>query len=59
VAEVLPHDAAGPEALSHAIGEVLASASHRSASLALRDDMSTMASVEDLVDRLEAIVSLR
>ena len=54
IATIVDPAAAGPEELSDAISGVLASAAHRAACAALRDEAMSMAGIDDIVESLVA-----
>ena len=54
IATIVDPAAAGPEELREAISDVLASASHRSACAALRDEAMSMTGIDDIVESLVA-----
>jgi UDP:flavonoid glycosyltransferase YjiC (YdhE family) len=56
LATVVDRIAAGPEALRAALSNVLASESHRSACVALQEASAAMASIDDLIEPLVALV---
>ena len=54
IATIVDPAAAGPQELREAISGVLASASHRSACAALRDEAMSMTEIDDTVESLVA-----